>query len=34
MSHIIETTVAGRNMKVEYGKIGMLIRLCNIYELW
>jgi polyribonucleotide nucleotidyltransferase len=24
MNHIIETTVAGRNLKVEYGKVGML----------
>ena len=24
MIHIIETTVAGRNLKVEYGKVGML----------
>ena len=24
MSHIMETTVAGRTLKVEYGKVGML----------
>ena len=24
MNHILETTFAGRNLKVEYGKIGML----------
>ena len=30
MSHIIETTVAGRNLKVEYGKIGMLSN-CAIF---
>lgn len=30
MSHIIETTVAGRNLKVEYGKVGMLSN-CAIF---
>ncbi len=34
MNNVLTKNIAGREMKVEFGKVGMLIRCSNIHELW